>query len=247
MMILHEKPPGKKKTMRLSGTLFCHYQTLGIPRTATKDAVRKSYLTLAKKYHPDLNKAASANAMFQKIQEAYSVLSDESKRRDYDMTIGSGSSTSSRSSQPSSRDSSYTQYRSQQPYNEQRPPRYEEYGGFPGGAKQYWKWKVHLDAQEVEEEYRRARDTQAREYARRRAYGYDEYEFDQRILRERLLYMFGRVLPMFIPILIIMTILRSSVRRSRERMTQIIYDEQGKAYVRDQHGVPHRMPEFDMR
>lgn len=233
--------------MRLSGILFCHYQTLGVPRTAAKEAIRKSYLTLAKKYHPDINKAASANAMFQKIQEAYSVLADESKRRDYDMTLGSSSSSSS-SRSATSRDSSYTQYRApQQPYNEQRPPRYEEYGGFPGGAKQYWKWKAQVDAQEVEEEYRRARDAQAREYARRRAYGYDEYEFDQKILRERLLFMFGRILPMFIPILIIMTILRSSVRRSRERMAQIIYDEQGRAYVRDQQGVPHRMPEFDMR
>lgn len=232
--------------MQLSRRALCHYQTLGIAKSATKDVIRKSYLSLAKKYHPDLNKAASANAMFQKIQEAYSVLSDESQRRNYDMSLGSGSSSSSRS-EASNRESAYTQYRPQQPFNEQRPPRYEEYGGFPGGAKQYWKWKAHMDAQEVEEEYRRDRDAQAREYARRRAYGYDEYEFDQKILRERLLFMFGRILPMFIPILIVMTILRSSVRRSRERMAQVIYDEQGRAYVRDQEGVPHRMPEFDMR
>jgi curved DNA-binding protein CbpA len=230
---------------------MCHYKTLGIARAATKGDVRKAYLTLAKKYHPDINKAASANAMFQKIQEAYSVLSDESKRRDYDATSSSGSSSSSRSSNPYSNtpnDHGFSRYHPRQaPFNEQRPPPYEEYGGFPGGAKMYWKWKAQVDAQEVEEEYRRMRDAQARDYARQRAYGYNEYDFDQKILRERLLFMFGRILPMFIPFLLVLTILRASVRRSQQRVAQIIYDEQGRAYVRDDHGAPHRVPEFDMR
>jgi hypothetical protein len=104
-----------------------------------------------------------------------------------------------------------------------------------------------MDAQEVEEEYRRARDAQAREYARRRAYGYDQYDFDQAVFRERLLWGLGRILPIFIPILIIMSVIKSSVRRSRDALSQIIYDEQGRAYVRDSEGVPHRMREFDMR
>jgi len=229
---------------------MCHYKTLGIARNATKDAIRKSYLSLAKKYHPDINKAPTANAMFQKIQEAYSVLSDDSKKRDYDAGLGNESSSSGTSGGQSRRGDSqtYREYRSpQRPYDETRPPNYSEYGGFPGGAKQYWKWKAHMDAQDVEEEYRRARDAQAREYARRKAYGYDQYDFDQQIFRERLMWGLGRILPIFIPMLVIMTVIRSQVRRSRDALSQIIYDEQGRAYVRDQDGIPHRMKEFDMR
>ena len=226
---------------------MCHYKTLGIARSATKDAVRKAYLQLAKKYHPDINKAPTANAMFQKIQEAYSVLSDESKKREYDSSTADGSSSStSRGGQ--SRQSSYTQrQQAYKSYNEQRPPRYEEYGGFPGGAKAYWQWKAQMDAQDVEEEYRRARDAQAREYARQRAYGYDQYDFNQPVFRERMMFGLGRILPIFVPILIIMTIMRSSVRKSREALSQVIYDEQGRAYIRDANGVPHRAREFDIR
>jgi curved DNA-binding protein CbpA len=225
---------------------MCHYKTLGVARTASKDTIRKAYLQLAKKYHPDINKAPTANAMFQKIQEAYSVISEESKKRDYDSTLGSQSSSSTSSRQADG----YYGHRTttnQRPYNAQRPPRYEEYGGFPGGAQAYWKWKAQMDAQEVEEEYRKAREAQAREYARQRAYGYNQYEFNEAIFRERLMFGLGRILPIFIPILIIMTILRSSVRRSRDAISQVIYDEQGRAYVRDQDGIPHRMREFDLR
>lgn len=223
---------------------MCHYKTLGIARSASKEAVRKAYLQLAKKYHPDINKAPTANAMFQKIQEAYSVLSDESKKLTYDATLSGQSSSASSSTGGQSRQQS--EY-AQRPYNEQRPPRYEEYGGFPGGARAYWKWKAQVDAQEVEEEYRRMRDAQAREYARQRAYGYDQYDFNREMFRERMLFGLGRILPIFIPIFIIMSVLRSSASRSKEALSQVIYDEQGRAYVRDQNGVPHRMREFDIR
>lgn len=224
---------------------MCHYKTLGVARSASKDVIRKSYLQLAKKYHPDLNKAPTANAMFQKIQEAYSILSDDSKKRDYDFGLGT-ESTTSQQSRSSSRSSGFSQSGSYKPYNERRPPRYEEYGGFPGGAKAYWQWKAQMDAQEVEEEYRRMRDAQAREYTRQRAHGYD-YEFNQQVFRERMMFGLGRILPIFIPILIIMTVIKSSVRRSREALAQVIYDEQGRAYVRDLNGTPHRAPEFDIR
>jgi molecular chaperone DnaJ len=227
---------------------MCHYKTLGLARTATKDVIRKSYLQLAKKYHPDINKAPTANAMFQKIQEAYSVLSNDSKKRDYDSTLGSTSSSSSSMGGQTRREDEFNQRTTyQRPYNAQRPPRYEEYGGFPGGAQAYWKWKAQMDAQEVEEEYRRARDAQAREFARQRAHGYNQYDFNEAVFRERMMFGLGRILPIFIPILIIMTVLRASVKRSRESLSQVIYDEQGRAYVRDQDGIPHRMREFDLR
>eukprot|EP00397_Hematodinium_sp_SG-2012_P066040 GEMP01097713.1.p2 GENE.GEMP01097713.1~~GEMP01097713.1.p2 ORF type:complete len:132 (+),score=23.48 GEMP01097713.1:117-512(+) len=60
-----------------------HYNVLGVSRDATKATVRKAYLRLAKKYHPDKNPVAKET--FQRIQEAHDVLSDSGKRREYDM------------------------------------------------------------------------------------------------------------------------------------------------------------------
>jgi curved DNA-binding protein len=58
-----------------------HYKTLGIDRTATADDIKKAYRKLAMKYHPD---RGGDQAEFQKIQEAYSVLSDLEKKNQYD-------------------------------------------------------------------------------------------------------------------------------------------------------------------
>ncbi|KAF4694419.1 mdj1 protein precursor [Perkinsus olseni] len=57
-----------------------YYRTLNVAKDASKPAIRKAYLTLAKKYHPDVNKAPNADKLFQEIQEAYSVLSDDGQR-----------------------------------------------------------------------------------------------------------------------------------------------------------------------
>ncbi|KAJ2780413.1 mdj1 protein precursor [Coemansia interrupta] len=60
------------------------YSVLGVKRDASQAEIKKAYYQLAKKYHPDANKEASAKDKFLKIQEAYDTLSDESKRRSYD-------------------------------------------------------------------------------------------------------------------------------------------------------------------
>ncbi|KAJ2431550.1 mdj1 protein precursor, partial [Coemansia sp. RSA 2531] len=60
------------------------YSVLGVKRDATQAEIKKAYYQLAKKYHPDANKAADAKDKFLKIQEAYDTLSDESKRSSYD-------------------------------------------------------------------------------------------------------------------------------------------------------------------
>ena len=65
-----------------------YYKTLGIDKGASKEDIRKAYRKLAKQYHPDVNKSADAEEKFKQISEAYSVLSDDKKRRDYD-TFGS--------------------------------------------------------------------------------------------------------------------------------------------------------------
>lgn len=58
-----------------------YYNILGIDRTATSDDIKQAYRKLASKHHPD---KGGDTAEFQKIQEAYGILSDEQKRRAYD-------------------------------------------------------------------------------------------------------------------------------------------------------------------
>lgn len=61
-----------------------YYEVLGLSKSATKDEIRKAYRSLSKKYHPDLNKAADAEEKFKEATEAYEILSDESKKANYD-------------------------------------------------------------------------------------------------------------------------------------------------------------------
>jgi DnaJ-class molecular chaperone len=62
-----------------------HYQTLGVPRTASAEDIRKAYRELARKYHPDLHPDdESAQKKFKEVQTAFDVLNDSSKREMYD-------------------------------------------------------------------------------------------------------------------------------------------------------------------
>ena len=61
-----------------------YYETLGVPRTASKDEIQRAYRKLAKQYHPDVNKAPDAEKKFKQASEAYEVLSDKDKRQRYD-------------------------------------------------------------------------------------------------------------------------------------------------------------------
>lgn len=62
-----------------------YYKILEVSPTATDDEIKKSFRKLAKKYHPDTNGGdAKAVARFQEINEAYSVLGDEAKKKAYD-------------------------------------------------------------------------------------------------------------------------------------------------------------------
>ena len=62
-----------------------YYEVLGVDRNADDAAIKKAYRVLAKKYHPDMNPGdAEAEKKFKEASEAYAVLSDAEKRRQYD-------------------------------------------------------------------------------------------------------------------------------------------------------------------
>jgi molecular chaperone DnaJ len=62
-----------------------YYKVLGVSKDAKPDEIKKSYRKLARKYHPDANKGnAASEERFKEISEAYNVLSDEKRRKEYD-------------------------------------------------------------------------------------------------------------------------------------------------------------------
>jgi len=62
-----------------------YYEVLGVEKSADEAAIKKAYRVLAKKYHPDMNPGdAEAEKKFKEASEAYAVLSDPEKRRQYD-------------------------------------------------------------------------------------------------------------------------------------------------------------------
>ena len=62
-----------------------YYEVLGVSKTASEDEIKSAYRQMAKKYHPDLHPDdKEAEAKFKEVNEAYAVLSDAEKRRQYD-------------------------------------------------------------------------------------------------------------------------------------------------------------------
>ena len=60
------------------------YDTLGVSQDSSSEEIKKAYRRLARKYHPDINKEAEAEDKFKEINAAYEILSDKSKKSQYD-------------------------------------------------------------------------------------------------------------------------------------------------------------------
>ena len=61
-----------------------YYEVLGVSKDADADTIKKAYRSLAKKYHPDINKSEDAPEKFKEVQEAYEILGDATKKNLYD-------------------------------------------------------------------------------------------------------------------------------------------------------------------
>ncbi|MGB1818383.1 MAG: DnaJ domain-containing protein, partial [Candidatus Poseidoniaceae archaeon] len=61
-----------------------YYEVLGVEKNADDKELKQAFRILARRYHPDKNDAEDAESRFKEIQEAYAVLSDPEKRRQYD-------------------------------------------------------------------------------------------------------------------------------------------------------------------
>lgn len=61
-----------------------YYEVLGVSKTATDEEIKRAFRKLAKQYHPDVNKSPEAESKFKEIGEAYAILSDKTKREQYD-------------------------------------------------------------------------------------------------------------------------------------------------------------------
>jgi curved DNA-binding protein CbpA len=75
--------------MRMSNSN--HYDLLGIPKSATKQQIRKAYRTKAKEFHPDVNLTSTAHLHFLLLKQAYETLMDANMRHLYDMALISNS------------------------------------------------------------------------------------------------------------------------------------------------------------
>lgn len=140
------------------------YEILEVSENASKEIVEKAYKVLAKKYHPDLQaegEKLEAEKKMKQINEAYEILSDETKRKEYDLKL-----TEERRQEEAKKQSqtSYSQNPYEQPY--QTPTK-------PMSEKEY-REALKRQYQERREEQERQRKVQE-EYEQRYQQAYEGY------------------------------------------------------------------------
>ena len=80
------------------------YETLGVAKNASADEIKKAYRKLARQYHPDRNPGDSAaEERFKEVQNAYDLLSDPEKRKQWDTFGANGAGYATPRTRPSSR------------------------------------------------------------------------------------------------------------------------------------------------
>lgn len=105
-----------------------YYALLGVSKSASPDEIKKAYRNLAFKYHPDRNPGdKSAEEKFKKINEAYSVLSDSSKKAQYD---AGGANPFGSAGQNSYRQGQYGSWGNYNPFGQQGAWSNESYDPF---------------------------------------------------------------------------------------------------------------------
>ena len=119
------------------------YATLGVVESATDDEIKKAYRALAKKWHPDINQTDNASVRFTQINAAYTVLSDKSKKKQYDEQIGNFIRTHQRMY-----DSKYNSYSSSNDSNNYESQYWWNSNEFYNDSKyEYW------DFEDIDDEY----------------------------------------------------------------------------------------------
>lgn len=122
------------------------YKILGVAKTANADEIKKAYRSQAMKYHPDRNPGnKDAEEKFKKINAAYSILADDSKRKEYDMY---GSANDNRQQQNSY---GYNGYKYQYHGNEQYQDPFEQWFK----ESQNYNWRGQYDYETSDNYYRK--------------------------------------------------------------------------------------------
>lgn len=140
------------------------YEVLEVSENASKEIIEKAYKVLAKKYHPDLQTEGDkqeAEKKMKQINEAYEVLSDDTKRKDYDLKL-----TEERKQEEAQKQQevSYNQNQYAQQYQEQTKPM----------SEQEYREALKRQYQERREEQERQRQVQE-QYAQRYQQVYEGY------------------------------------------------------------------------
>lgn len=89
-MMVHQAAPAQRAgppQRRIRMEFKDYYKILGVGRDVTQDDIKRAYRKLARKYHPDVSKAADAEERFKEVSEAYEALKDPEKRAAYDRLL----------------------------------------------------------------------------------------------------------------------------------------------------------------